>query len=171
MPCDVPAARCQSSSRLGEYRAHPLQAAEPTPLQAQPLLSFLPQTHQMSIQSRHLPTTPKPLRGTAPPAPTGPPQRWQDPGRSCAMQEGPCRGKGILTHAPDEPGNPAEPPVPPGHAFVGGGGRCLGGCCCCCWELLILRAHLPPAAGSSAPHSPPEPQVSPPARASPGDSP
>lgn len=54
--------------------------------------------------------------------------------------------EGILTHAPDDPGNPAEPPVPPGHAIIGGGSRWLRGCCL---ELVILRTHGPPAPGGS----------------------
>lgn len=45
-------------------------------------------------------------------------------------------------HAPDDPGNPAEPPVPPGHAIIGGGSRWLRGCCL---ELVILRTHGPPS--------------------------
>lgn len=59
--------------------------------------------------------------------------------------------EGILTHAPDDPGNPAEPPVPPGHAIISGGRCWLRGCCL---ELLILRAHGLTAAGGSKGSSP-----------------
>lgn len=67
-------------SSSAEHGAHPPGAAEPAPLPAQPPLPPPPRT-------QHRPTAPKPLHGTAPPAPASPPQRRRDPETSSAVQE------------------------------------------------------------------------------------
>lgn len=138
-------------SSSAEHGAHPPGAAEPAPLPAQPPL---PPEHSTDPQPQNPFTAQPPLHRRHPHKGGGSPRRAPPCRRGSLWQ----RGMGILTHAPDDPGNPAEPPVPPGHALLGGGGRGLGGCCCCRRELLILRAHLPPAAGGSAPCRPPQPQ-------------
>lgn len=149
MTCRVP-----KFSRLGEHTEHiPCGQLDPPCCRHGQRSPSCPK-HNKPVPRAGTNPSPKTLHGSALPTPTLPSGRCGDPERSRDMQEGAGRGKGILTHAPDDPGDPAEPPVPPGHALIGGGGRCLGGCCC--WELLILRAHPPPPSGS-APCCPPEP--------------
>lgn len=74
-------------------------------------------------------------------------QRKQDGlGTACSSSALGSEGYGILTDAPDDPGDAAQPPIPPGHAIIvagvswGRGGRL---------ELVLLGAH-----GSRLPQGP-----------------
>lgn len=148
--------RVPKFSRLGEHRAHPSWGLNP-PLQAQPELSFLPQTRQSSARSWHQPITPNPLHGTAPPAPTRPRQEL------CHAGGGLAEGRGY-SHMP-----PMTPAILQSHLYhqvmpssaeaaaASGAAAAAGNGSSC--ELILPQ---PPGAQRPAAHlSPPPPRCHP----------